>query len=69
VRIHLTARARALEPTLAAAVRGLNARAIDGLTLDEAEHLMRTVTRVIANLGGRDREADAARPAPRGRNV
>jgi mannose-6-phosphate isomerase-like protein (cupin superfamily) len=29
VRIHLTARARALEPTLAAAARGLNARAGD----------------------------------------
>jgi DNA-binding MarR family transcriptional regulator len=52
VRIHLTPQARALEPTLAAAAREINARATDGLTRDEAEQLIRTVTRIIANLGG-----------------
>jgi DNA-binding MarR family transcriptional regulator len=58
VRIHLTPRTRALEPTLAAAARAINERAIDGLTRAEAEHLMGTVTRIIANLGGRRQEAD-----------
>ena len=52
-RIHLTPKARALEPALAAAARGINARAVDGLTRDEAEQLMGIVARVIGNLGGR----------------
>jgi DNA-binding MarR family transcriptional regulator len=54
VRIHLTQQARALEPTLAATAREINAHAIDGLTHAEAKQLMATVTRIIANLGGRD---------------
>ena len=58
VRIHLTPQARALEPTLAAVAREINARATDGLTRAEAEHLMASVTRIIANLGGRDQAAD-----------
>jgi DNA-binding MarR family transcriptional regulator len=66
VRIHLTPRARALEPTLAAAARGINARALDGLTHAEADHLTGTITRIIANLGGRGQEADVGAPPERG---
>jgi DNA-binding MarR family transcriptional regulator len=65
VHVHLTARARDLEPTLAAAAREINARAVDGLARAEANHLMDTVTRVIANLGEGAREAGVG--APRGR--
>jgi DNA-binding MarR family transcriptional regulator len=57
VRIHLTARARALESMLAAAAREINTRAVDGLAPAEVEQLMDTITRVIANLAGVAREA------------
>jgi DNA-binding MarR family transcriptional regulator len=66
VRVHLTARGRALEPTLAAAARAINARATEGLTPDEAEHLMGIVMRIIANLGGRDQQTDIGAPRERG---
>src|ERR687897_308190 len=65
-RIHLTPKARALEPTLAAAARGINARAVDGLTRGEAEQLMGILARVIGNLGGRDQEAGDDAPRERG---
>ena len=52
MRIHLTARARALEPVLAAEARGINALAVDGLTRAESEQLMSTLAQLIANLGG-----------------
>jgi DNA-binding MarR family transcriptional regulator len=61
VRIYLTQQARALEPTLASAARAINARATEGLTGAEAEQLMATVARLIANLGG----GEQARPSPR----
>jgi DNA-binding MarR family transcriptional regulator len=57
VRIHLTPRAQALESTLATAAREINARAVDGLARAEADHLMDTVDRAIANLGGGARAA------------
>jgi DNA-binding MarR family transcriptional regulator len=65
VRIHLTPRAHALEPTLAAAASAINARAIDGLTRAEAEHLLDTVRRIITNLDGQHQGADVGAPRER----
>jgi DNA-binding MarR family transcriptional regulator len=62
VRIHLTPRARALEPTLAAAAREINARAVDGLAPAEQQDLIDTITHVIANLGGGAGEAGVGAP-------
>jgi DNA-binding MarR family transcriptional regulator len=62
VRIHLTSAARALEHTLAATAREINARAVDGLGTAEAARLLDTVTRIIANLSGAAPEAGLRAP-------
>lgn len=53
-RIHLTPRARELQSALTTAADDVNARALEGLQKDEADGLMRTIQRVIANLATSD---------------
>jgi DNA-binding MarR family transcriptional regulator len=51
--VFLTDRARRLEPTLVDAARGVNRRAVRGLSADERSLLYRVVARASANLGAR----------------
>jgi DNA-binding MarR family transcriptional regulator len=49
-RVMLTGRSRALEPELTSAARTVNAVATDGLTAEEIEAFMATMSRLIDNL-------------------
>jgi DNA-binding MarR family transcriptional regulator len=53
VRIHLSTRAKALEPTLKAIVADLNAGALDGLSPRQVAAFMNTLGRVIGNTEAR----------------
>jgi DNA-binding MarR family transcriptional regulator len=51
IRIHLTARAKALERPLTTAAREINAHATEGLQDDERSALQHAIARVMSNLG------------------
>ncbi len=66
-RILLSARARRLEPDLAAAARGVNAAATSGLSDPEVRAFMATLARMIANLDSTAAVLPAGSPAPSAR--